>query len=161
MCLWSGCWNGKETWKTVTTVVLDASVIVKWIFADRAEQPHSLQAIQMLQFIKESGLSVVQPPHWLAEVAAVIVRLDPQCARQAVSLLHALEFPVSVGIEIYQKACELSASLNQHMFDTLYHAVALSEPGAVLVTADERYYRKAYKVGRIVRLREYSLTSPE
>ena len=38
----------------MTTVVLDASVIVKWIFADRAEESHSLQALQILQFIKES-----------------------------------------------------------------------------------------------------------
>jgi len=145
----------------VTTVVLDASVIVKWIFADRAEELHSLQALQNLQFIKESRISVVQPSHWLAEVAAVTVRLDPQRARQTVSLLHALEFPVSVGIEIYQRACELSASLNQHLFDTLYHAVALSERGAILVTADEQYYRKAHKAGRIVRLKEYSLASAE
>lgn len=145
----------------MTTVVLDASVIVKWIFADRAEELHSLQALQILQFIKESRISVVQPSHWLAEVAAVTVRLDPQRARQIVSLLHALEFPVSVGIEIYQRACELSASLNQHLFDTLYHAVALSERGAILVTADEQYYRKAHKAGRIVRLKEYSLASAE
>ena len=145
----------------MTTVVLDASVIVKWIFADRAEELHSLQALQNLQFIKESRISVVQPSHWLAEVAAVTVRLDPQRARQIVSLLHALEFPVSVGIEIYQRACELSASLNQHLFDTLYHAVALSERGAILVTADEQYYRKAHKAGRIVRLKEYSLASAE
>lgn len=145
----------------MTAVVLDASVIVKWIFADRAEESHSLQALQILHSIRESRVSVVQPPHWLAEVAAVTVRLDPHIARQAVSLLHALEFPVSVSIEIYQKACELSASLHHHLFDTLYHAVALSEPGAVLVTADEQYYRKAYKVGGIVRLREYRLAPLE
>jgi hypothetical protein len=40
----------------------------------------------------------------------------------------------------------------------LYHAVALTEPNATLVTADEQYYRKAHKVGRIVRLKEYDLT---
>jgi len=145
----------------VTTVVLDASVVVKWIFADRAEESHSLQALQILQLIKESRVSVIQPPHWLAEVAAVTVRLDPERARQAVSLLHALDVPVIAGVEVYQKACELSSSLNQHLFDTLYHAVALTEPGAILVTADEQYYRKAYKAGRIVRLKEYSLASPE
>ena len=144
----------------MTTVVLDASVIVKWIFADRAEETHSLQALQILQFIKESRVSVIQPPHWLAEVAAVTVRLDPERARQSVSLLHALEFPVVAGIEVYQKACELSAALNQHLFDTLYHAVALIEPGAILVTADDQYYRKAFTSGRIVRLREFSLTHP-
>jgi predicted nucleic acid-binding protein len=75
------------------TVVLDASVIVKWIFADRAEESHSFQALQILQLIKESRIGVVQPPHWVAEAAAVIARLDPDRARQAVSLLHALEFP--------------------------------------------------------------------
>ena len=145
----------------MTTVVLDASVVVKWIFADRAEEAHTLQALQLLQHIKESRVTVVQPPHWLAEVAAVIVRLEPERARQAVSLLHALEFPVVTDVEAYQKACELSASLKQHVFDTLYHAVALTEPGAVLVTADEQYYRKAHRVGRIVRLKEYSLASQD
>jgi len=144
----------------VTTVVLDASVIVKWIFADRAEETHALQALQILQFIKESRVSVIQPPHWLAEVAAVIVRLAPDRVRQSVSLLHALEFPLVAGIEVYQKACELSAALNQHLFDTLYHAVALTEPGAILVTADDQYYRKAFTSGRIVRLREFSLIHP-
>jgi predicted nucleic acid-binding protein len=145
----------------VTTVVLDASVVVKWIFADRTEESHSLQALQILQSIKESRLAVVQPPHWLAEVAAVTVRLDTERARQAVSLLHALEFPVAAGVEVYQKACELSASFNQHLFDTLYHAVALTEPGAMLVTADDQYYRKAHKAGRIVRLKDYRPMSPE
>jgi predicted nucleic acid-binding protein len=142
----------------VTTVVLDASVIVKWIFSDRAEEVHSFQALQILQLIKESRVTVLQPPHWLAEVAAVVARLDPGRGRQAVSLLHALEFPVVTGVEIFHKACHLSASLKQHVFDTLYHAVALTEPGTVLVTADEQYYRKASSVGRIVRLKEFSLS---
>jgi predicted nucleic acid-binding protein len=139
----------------VTTVVLDASVIVKWIFADRAEESHSLQ---ILQFVKESRVTVVQPPHWLAEAAAVIVRLDPGRARRAVSLLHALEFPVVTGVEVYHKACDLSALLKQHVFDTLYHAVAFTESSATLVTADEQYYRKAHRAGRIVRLKEFSLS---
>ena len=48
----------------------------------------------------KSRVTVVQPPHWLAEVAVVIVRLGPSLARQAVSLLHALEFPVVIDVEI-------------------------------------------------------------
>ncbi|HXC66131.1 MAG TPA: type II toxin-antitoxin system VapC family toxin [Nitrospiraceae bacterium] len=141
----------------MTTVALDASVIVKWIFADRAEESHSLQALQILQFIKESRVTVIQPPHWLAEVAAVIARLDSGRARQAVSLLHALEFSVITDVEVYRKACDLSASLKQDLFDTLYHAVALTEFATMLITADEQYYRKAHKAGRIVRLREFHL----
>jgi len=142
----------------VRTLVLDASVIVKWIFADRADEDYSLQALQILQLIKESRIAVVQPPHWLAEVAAVTVRIQPQRAAHTVPLLHVLAFPLSAAVEVYQKACELSTSLNQHLFDTLYHAVALTEPNATLVTADEQYYRKAHKVGRIVRLKEYGFT---
>jgi len=137
------------------TLVLDASVIIKWVFADRAEESHSFQALQILHLIKESRLTVVQPPHWLAEAAAVIARLDPGRARRAVSLLYALELPVITDVEVYQKACDLSSSLGQHVFDTLYHAVALHESGAMLVTADERYYRQAYKIGRIVKLQDF------
>ena len=48
--------------------------------------------------------------------------------------------------------CELARALGQHVFDTLYHAVALLTPGAMLVTADERYYRKAAAYGSIVLL---------
>ena len=142
----------------MTTVVLDASVIVKWIFADRTDEAHSLQALQILQFVKESRVTVAQPPHWLTEVTAVIVRLDPDRARQAVALLHALEFPVVMGVEVYHKACDLSTSLKQHVFDTLYHAVAFTEPGATFVTADEQYYRKAHQAGRIVRVKDFSLS---
>lgn len=136
------------------SLVLDASVVVKWIFADRADEADSFQAVRILQSIRESRVSVVQPPHWLAEVAAVTVRLEPERARQVVSLLHALEFPVSAGVEVYERACGLSASFHRHLFDTLYHAVALTDPDAILVTADEQYYRKASKAGRIVRLKE-------
>jgi predicted nucleic acid-binding protein len=140
----------------VTTLVLDASVVVKWIFSDRHQESHSLHALQILAHIKASRLSIVQPPHWLAEVAAVATRLEPQRARHAIALLYALEFPLVERIEVYEKACDLAAETRQHVFDTLYHAVALVEPGATLVTADERYYQKAMKAGRIVRLRDWT-----
>ncbi|MEW6246454.1 MAG: type II toxin-antitoxin system VapC family toxin [Nitrospirota bacterium] len=139
----------------MSTVVLDASVIIKWIFPDRPEEAHSHLALQILQHIKEARLAVIQPSHWLAEVAAVLTRLEPRVAKEALPLLYALEFPVSGGLEVYQRACSLAVTFSQHVFDTLYHAVALTEPEAMLITADERYYRKAAKAGRIVRLRDY------
>lgn len=139
----------------MTKVVVDASVAVKWILADHLQESHSLQALQILQLIKDSRLSVVQPPHWLAEVAAVIARLEPTHTHEAVTLLYALELPVADGVEVYQRACGLATTLGQHVFDTLYHAVALTEPDATLVTADERYYRRALKAGRILRLKDY------
>ncbi len=62
-------------------------------------------------------------------------------------------------VEVYQEACELAASSGQHVFDTLYHAAALHESGARLVTADERYYRVAHRRGQIVRLQDFVLSS--
>lgn len=64
-----------------------------------------------------------------------------------------------VGIAIddrpssYRLAIELSATLEHHLFDTLYHALAL-DVGATLVTADARYYRKAAQMGSVVLLSE-------
>lgn len=46
----------------------------------------------------------------------------------------------------------LAIDLKHHLFDTLYHAVALTHSDAVRVTADESYYRKARAMGRIVHL---------
>jgi predicted nucleic acid-binding protein len=43
------------------------------------------------------------------------------------------------------------------MFDTLYHAVALHTPDAVLVTADKRYYDKARSEGQIILLADFKL----
>jgi predicted nucleic acid-binding protein len=143
----------------VTRFVLDASVIVKWLFPDRPDESDAFHALQILHLIRNSRLSVIQPAHWLAEVAAVTARLDPRRARSAVSLLFALEFPISSGMGVYLKACDLSNSLEQHLFDTLYHAVALTEPDTIFVTADDRYYRKAASAGKIVRLKEFTLPS--
>jgi hypothetical protein len=96
-------------------------------------------------------VSVLQPPHWLAEVAAVVSRLEPRRAREVVSVLHAMELPISDGAEIYQRACELAIALWLHVFDTLYHAVALSRPDGLLF-ADEPYYRRAVAAGRVTLL---------
>ena len=56
----------------------------------------------------------------------------------------------------YPRAIELAHQLDHHLFDTLYHAVALSVPGAVLVTADRRYFDKASHLGQIAWLAEFS-----
>ena len=144
----------------MTTLVLDASVVVKWIFADHPQESHVPQALRILQQIKNAHVTVVQPPHWLAEVVAVMARLDPRSAREVESLLYAMEFPVADDEEVYRWACDLAIKLRQHVFDTLYHAVALTTSGALLVTADEQYFRKASHLGQIVRLIDFRLAHP-
>lgn len=141
----------------MSTLVLDASVVVKWVLSDAAVEPDTDQALRVLEGIRAGRVTALEPPHWVAEVAAVVCRLAPRRAREVVELLQAMELPVSDHPDIYGRACDLSVRLGAHVFDTLYHAVALAEPDAMLITADERYYRRALRAGRIVRLAEVPL----
>lgn len=136
----------------MSRLVVDASVAVKWLLSQRQEEAHTDQALLLLDAVRNGRVDLIQPPHWLAEVGAVLARLEPELAGEAVQLLHAMEFAVRDDAAIYTRGIELAVRLNQHLFDTLYHAVALSEPGTMLVTADMRYFRKAKPLGAIVAL---------
>jgi predicted nucleic acid-binding protein len=109
--------------------VLDASVIVKWILPDHPGETHAPRALDALRAVQAGRLSLVEPPHWLAEVAAVVARLAPEHAGEVIGLLHAMDFPVLDDLEVYLEAVRLSAETGQHVFDTLYHAVALHRAG--------------------------------
>ena len=137
-------------------VVVDASVVVKWFIPDPALEPDADRAVALLAVIRAGDLHVLQPPHWLAEAGAVLTRLRPEIAEEAMALLAALELPTSQELAIYQRASRISRELNHHLFDTLYHALALEE-GATLVTADDTYYRKAKELGGLMTLSEFPL----
>ena len=94
------------------------------------------------------------PPHFIAEVSAVLARETPTTAALSVASLLAIDMERLDEPGVMERAVDLSVTLQHHLFDTLYHAVALSASNALLVTADERYYRKAVRIGRIVRLSE-------
>jgi predicted nucleic acid-binding protein len=141
----------------VTRVVVDASVAVKWVLRDPAREAYTAQALGLLESIARGRVQTVQPPHWLAEVAAVLSRLQPTIAGRAARLLHAMELPVADEPDVYVEACRLATQLEHHVFDTLYHAVARCDRGRMLITTDEHYLRKARPVGGIVHLREAQL----
>jgi predicted nucleic acid-binding protein len=48
--------------------------------------------------------------------------------------------------------------LNHHLFDTLYHAVALQSSDTFFITADTQYLRKADKLGHIIELKDFART---
>jgi hypothetical protein len=50
----------------------------------------------------------------------------------------------------------MAVRLNHHLFDTLYHAVALEE-GATLVTANGTYLTKAQGLDGIVALADFAV----
>jgi predicted nucleic acid-binding protein len=141
----------------VTRLVVDASVIVKWVLPQRHDEADTEQALAVLESMRNGVVRVHQPAHWLAEVASVLVRLSPGTAAADVTDLYAMNLPVEGRPEVYLTACDLARELNLHVFDTLYHAVALTLSDTVLVTADARYERNARRHGAIVLLRDLSL----
>jgi predicted nucleic acid-binding protein len=135
-------------------LVVDASVAVKWVFPDPVLEPDADRALGVLRALRDGTCEVLQPPHWLLEVMAVVTRVDPALAVTALGLLDALELPICNDLTVMRRAVDLAGALEHPMFDTLYHAVAL-ERDAVLVTADARYARKACAHGQLLLLGEF------
>jgi predicted nucleic acid-binding protein len=136
-------------------VILDASVILKWLLEDPLREPDTDKASALMESIMDGTLEVLQPAHWLAEVAAVIARLTPSTAIRDVGWLAALEFPTTDDPAVMARATRLAIDTTHHLFDTLYHAIALEQDRAVLVTADDRYFAKAGRFGKIATLRDW------
>lgn len=139
--------------------VVDASVAVKWFvrgdWADRED--HVDAALMLLQASALGQVRFVQPPHFLAEVTAVLARLAPAFAAHDLQRLSSLDIEWTTPTQAMPRALALAVELNHHLFDTLYHAVALDAAEATwLVTADRRYFDKARHFGRIVWLPDWS-----
>ena len=136
-------------------LVVDASVALKWFLGARSDEAQAGSAVTILRAVGAGRVHMVQPPHFLAEVAAVLARELPATAGEDLLHLQTVEWDVAERPWIYSTAIDLSIRLRHHVFDTLYHATALRHEGATLVTADEVYYGKAHAEGGIVRLRDF------
>lgn len=84
-----------------------------------------------------------------------MTRLKPDQAQQYIDNLALLNITWAAPTVAYARAIELARQLDHHLFDTLYHAIALSVPNSVLVTADRRYLDKAKHLGQIAWLADF------
>lgn len=122
-------------------LIIDASVILKWVFPDPEVESHVPEALALLDAVTQGEVEVLQPPHWLIEVAAVLARKAPNNADEALDLLEEFALETLDTPAVLRTARQLATDLDHHLFDTLYHALALEVRGS-LVTADDRYYKK-------------------
>ncbi len=136
-------------------LVVDASVVVKWALPEPSSEEHLDEALAVLAAIRRREVTLVQPLHWILEVAAVLVRIRPEIVDERLDLLGLIQVSIAAETVVLRRAARLAEELNHHLFDTLYHAVALERQG-VLVTADGRYARKAAHLGRVVELRRWT-----
>ncbi len=137
------------------TWVVDASVALKWFLHERANETDRAVAAQLLDAFNRRSIDLLAPPHFVAEVLAVLAREAPQTMERGFADLLRMQIPERRDAAVYGRAMRLSAELNHHLFDTLYHAVALETDGATLITADESYARKARALGRVMLLSEW------
>lgn len=141
----------------MTTLVLDASVLLKWFLPEHPGEEHVAAALALQTAFARGQVTLLQPPHAAAEVLAVLARLRPASAADDLADLMDYRWPQREDELVYRRALRLSIDLNHHLFDTLYHALALETPGAVFVTADRRYFDKARSLGAIAWLAEFPL----
>lgn len=87
-------------------------------------------ALVILNGVLNWNIEMRQPPHFVAEVAAVLAREKPDEALAGLDDLLNIDFQVIEEAAIYTTATELSIRFNHHLFDTLYHATALHTPNA-------------------------------
>lgn len=94
--------------------VVDASVAVKWFAeGDWALREDPIDAaLDILKASTRGTLDFYQPPHFLAEVAAVLSRLQPDRAQQYIDDLAALDITWAAPTVPYPRAIELACSLN-------------------------------------------------
>lgn len=137
-------------------LVADASVALKWFLHVGDSESDSDRALALLAGVDHESVQLVQPAHFIAEVAAVLARAKPDDAEDDLLDLLNVEYSTVETPETYATALEISIRHQHHLFDTLYHAVALHVPGANLITADRRYYDKARGEGRIILLSDWS-----
>jgi predicted nucleic acid-binding protein len=138
-------------------LVVDAGVALKWFFHIRGNEANADGALAILSGIDEGRIQLVQPPHFISEVAAVLAREKPDDAQEDLGDLLDVDCQFSEDSAIYASAVDLSIRLQHHLFDTLYHATALHTPSAIFVTADRRYYEKAVDVGLITLLSDLKI----
>ncbi len=136
-------------------LVIDASVAVKWFFHNKPGEQDVKQALSILRALQDGEASAIQPPHWLVEAMSVLAREAPPFAEEALDDLEALDLPVTAETRVYKLGAGLCRQLKHHLFDTMYHAVAL-EYGATLITADDAYFAKAFRLGNIKLLLNYT-----
>ena len=137
------------------TWVIDASVILKWILRNPDQEADTDKATAVLERVVNGTASILQPVHWLAEVTAVLSRISPSTVVSDVEKLQGMEFPVADDQAVLTRAAQLSIETGQHVFDTLYHAVAIEYESALLITADDRYRMRAKRYGHILALSDW------
>ena len=126
----------------MNTVVIDASVAVKW-YLPPSQEPHADTAFRLLERFGAGRLRFIVPDLFWAELGNVCWkavrqgRWQNEDAQTAVSEIKKQHFPTFSSVSLLEEALEIATIFDRSVCDSLYIALALTAK-ADFVTADER-----------------------
>ncbi len=137
----------------MTTIVTDASVVVKWLVHGQGEGP----ALSLLELFTEQKVVLIAPRQIVDEVASALSKLYRRKLISGIEAKHAFRgfdtrrpFLVD-SATLTPSAFDLALRHQISFWDSLYLALA-EEQRADLVTADERFYRSVSRHYPFVKL---------
>jgi predicted nucleic acid-binding protein len=136
-------------------VVLDASVILKWVL-EREDEPGHDQAMKLQEALLAEEIEIRMPTLWRYEVGNVLGMKKPKIAMELMSALLAYEFdevPLSTDYALAVLA-HMRDVPGVTFYDSAYHVLALRTKGLYL-TADLTYLKRAERKGRVGLLDEW------
>ena len=143
---------------SLPSYVVDASVALKW-YVQRGEADVK-KAFRLLELYGRGQCVLRAPELLLLEVANALTlghRLKLSDISEAFAHLRGLDLDLrTLQWTTLQSALDIASASDATVYDAYYLALAL-ESGAVLVTADEKFSRKARRYPAIVTLAQLQL----
>jgi predicted nucleic acid-binding protein len=126
----------------VTTVVVDASVAVKWCLPSLREELVP-EAVELLASSRRDEVRFLVPDLFWVELANALWKavrrneISPSNAASAISFVRDLDITTIPSFDLVPEALHLAIGHGRTAYDSLYVALAM-ESKAQLITADER-----------------------
>lgn len=136
----------------MSVVVVDASVVLRWLLVD---EPDREPALAVRDRIQAGRLEPRQPPHFPMEVASALVvaarvdRLEPSMVGPLVRSLDAFRLDRVASHDFASAAAETALDLGLRVLDAGY-IVCARRTGGTLITADRRLFEVALRSGAAV-----------
>jgi predicted nucleic acid-binding protein len=126
----------------VTSVVVDASVAVKWCLPSLREELVA-QAEELLASSRREEVQFLVPDLFWVELANALWKavrrneISSNNAASAISFVRDLDIATVPSIDIVPQALDLAISHGRTVYDSLYVALAMQSKSE-MITADER-----------------------
>jgi predicted nucleic acid-binding protein len=126
----------------VTSVVVDASVALKWCLPAQREEL-VVEAEELLASSRREEVQFLVPDLFWVEVANALWKavrrneISPDDAASAISFMRDLDITTFPSVDLVSQALDLAITQGRTVYDSLYVALAMQSKKE-LITADER-----------------------